>query len=168
MKKTILLLLMPLLTYAQDTIVKHSGDRLENVKVISVNDYSIVFTYPGESVTNTVGKAAVDKILYQSGRVQPVSEFVSTKGREGWENVVITNNPNEVIGLRRVGEVKSKAGGYWSFRSTKGSDRKATERIKKEVVELGGHVVFIQQHETKGRAFYSNPESIQSGVAYGY
>jgi len=168
MKKVIFLLLSPLFAYAQDTIVKHSGDRLEKVKVVAVNDYSIVFTYPGETATNTVGKAAVDKILFESGRVQQITEYISTKGRDGWERVLITDNPNEVIGLRRVGEVKSKAGGYWSFRSTKGSDRKATERIKKEVVELGGHVVFIQQHQTKGRAVYSNPESIQSGVAYGY
>lgn len=168
MKKLIILLLAPIFGYSQDTIVKHSGSRMEKVKVIAVNDYSITFTYPGESVTNTIGKAAVDRIIFESGRVEQITEPVSVQGADGWKNVIITNNPNEVIGLRRVGEVKSKAGGYWSFRSTKGSDRKATERIKKEVVELGGHVVFIQQHQTKGRAYYSNPESIQSGVAYGY
>lgn len=168
MKKIIILLLSPLFTYAQDTIVKHSGDKLEKVKVVAVNDYSIVFTYPGETVTNTVGKAAVDRIVFESGRVAQVSDFISTEGRDGWENVLITDNPNEIIGLRRVGEVKAKAGGYGSLRTTKGSDRKATERLKKEVVDLGGHVVFIQQHETKGRGFNSNPESIQSGVAYGY
>lgn len=158
----------PLFAYSHDTIIKHSGDKIEKVKVVAVNDYSITFTYSGETVTNTVGKAAVERIVFESGRVERVTDFVSTKGRDGWQNVMITDNPNEVVGLRRVGEVKSKAGGYWSFRTTKGSDRKATERIKKEVVELGGHVVFIQQHETKGRALYSNPESIQSGVAYGY
>jgi hypothetical protein len=167
-KKLNILLLAPIFGYSQDIIVKHSGSRLEKVKVIAVNDYSITFSNPGETVTNTIGKAAVDRVIFESGRVEQISEPVSVKGDEGWKNVIVTNNPNEVIGLRRVGEVKAKAGGYGSLRTTKGSDRKATERLKKEVVELGGHVVFIQQHETKGRGYNANPESIQSGVAYGY
>ncbi|MEO6285821.1 MAG: hypothetical protein ABIN80_28600 [Dyadobacter sp.] len=164
---SVALLVLSLPALSQDLLVSHGApDR--TVSVVSVDDYSIKYAYPGESVTRSIGRAAVAKIVYASGRIEKFSDMVNVSGRDGWENVVITNNPNEVIGLQRAGEIKSKAGGYWSMRSTKGSDRKATERIKREAAALGGHVVYIQQHQTKGRGFYSNPESIQSGVAYGY
>jgi hypothetical protein len=153
---------------SQDIISTHTGADMQ-VKILAVNENSISFAYSGETVTNTIGKAAVSKVKYASGREELISEKVNVTGEEGWKNVVITNNPNEVVGLKRRGEVKGKAGGYWGVRTTKGADKKATERIKKDAVEMGAHVVYIQQHETTGRkGYYSNPESIQSGIAYGY
>lgn len=152
---------------AQDVIVRHNSTDLK-VKILAINENSIAYTYPGESATNTIGKAAVSKVFYASGCEEIISDKVNIDGPEGWENVNVTNNPNDIIGLNRKGEVKAKAGGYWGMRTTKGADKKATERIKKEAVALGAHVLFIQQHETTGRKLYSNPESIQSGVAYGY
>jgi hypothetical protein len=153
--------------FGQDVIYCHSGKQLR-VKVAQVGENSISYLFSGESVVNTIGRAAVSRIQFESGRIEEISETISISGNDGWENVIITNNPNEIVGLKRLGEIKAKAGGYWSLRSTKGSDRKSTERIKREAAELGGHVVYLQQHETKGRALYSNPESFQSGVAYGY
>ncbi|TDE15283.1 hypothetical protein [Dyadobacter psychrotolerans] len=153
---------------SQDLITTHGGNNMQ-VKVLAVNENSISYTFPGETVTNTIGKAAVNKVKYASGREETISDKVDVSGEEGWQHVIITNNPNEVIGLKRKGEVKGKAGGYWGMRTVKGADKKATERIKKDAIEMGAHVVFIQQHETTGRKmYYSNPESIQSGTAYGY
>ncbi|QRR01420.1 hypothetical protein [Dyadobacter sandarakinus] len=110
----------------------------------------------------------VAKIKYESGREEMVSEMVTIDGEDGWQNVLITNNRNDIVGLKRLGEIKSKAGGYASLRTTQGSDRKATERIKREAAKRGGHLVYIQQHETTGGSYGKNPESFQSGVAYGY
>lgn len=168
--RTIVVLLFMLhvnVAISQDIIKCHTGKEM-NVEVSEVGENSIFFRYPGEGVSQSIGKAAVSQIRFKSGRIQEVTEKVSVAGKDGWEHVTITTNPNDIIGLKRVGEIKAKAGGYWSMRTTKGSDRKATERIKRETAEKGGHVIFIQQHETSGRGFYKNPESIQSGVAYGY
>lgn len=164
---SIILLFFSLPCFSQDVLFRHGASE-RKVNIIAVDDYAIKYAYPGETVVNSIGRAAVAKIIYSSGRVEQISELIDVTGNDGWKNVIITSNPNEVIGLVRAGEIKAKAGGYWSMRSTKGSDRKATERIKREAAELGGHIVFIQQHETSGRGFYKNPESIQSGVAYSY
>lgn len=168
MKKLVFaFLLLGFSAFGQDVIYCHSGKQLR-VKVTQVGENSISYSYYGESVVNTIGKPVVSRIRFESGRTEDISKLVDVSGRDGWENVIITNNPSDVVGLKRLGEIKSKAGGVWSLRTTKGSDRKATERIKRDAAELGGHVVYLQQHETKGRGFYSNPESFQSGVAYGY
>lgn len=168
--KQVVIFFALLVSYAavgQDVIYCHSGKQLR-VKVTQVGENSISYSYLGESVVNSIGKPVVARIRFESGRTEEISELIDVAGKDGWENVIITNNPGEVVGLKRLGEIKSKAGGVWSMRTTKGSDRKATERIKREAAELGGHVVYLQQHETKGRGFYTNPESFQSGVAYGY
>ncbi|KAA0992761.1 hypothetical protein [Dyadobacter aurulentus] len=155
------------LAFCQDVIKCHTGKNLQ-VEVTEVGENSIYYKFPGESVTQSIGKAAVSEIEFKSGRVQEISEKIDVGGKDGWQNVIITSNNSDVVGLRRVGEIKAKAGGYGSLRTTKGSDKKATERIKREAAEKNGHVVLIHQHETTGRGFNKNPESIQSGVAYGY
>lgn len=160
-------LLISVPAFCQDVIVRHFNGNID-CKVTAVNENSISYTYPNETVTNSIGKAAVKEIQFESGRVESITEKVNINGSDGWENVIITSNPAEIVGLRRKGEVKSKAGGYWSMRTAKGTEKKATERIKKEAAELNAHVVFIENHESSLRSFYKNPESIQSGSAYGY
>lgn len=170
MKRLLLIfaLVISLPALAQDVIQTHKGDSL-NVKVVSVGENSITYSYPNETATNTIGNASVLRIIFASGREQFISKKVFIGSEESWENVVISNNPADVVGLRRVGDVKGKAGGYWGMRTVKGADRKATERIKREAAKMGAHIVFILEKETTGRkGYYSNPESIQSGAAYAY
>lgn len=74
-------------------------------------------------------------ILSFAGYAQEVSQV-------NWEDVIITNNPNDVKDLSRVKEIESKAsklfGGQKKLRS------EATEKLKKEAAELGASAVFIQ------------------------
>jgi hypothetical protein len=154
--------------YSQDIIQTHKGDSL-NVKVVSVGENSITYSYPNETATNTIGNASVLRVMFASGREQYITKKVFIGGEGSWENVIISNNPADIVGLRRVGEVKGKAGGYWGMRTVKGADKKATERIKRDAAKMGAHIVFILEKETTGRkGYYSNPESIQSGAAYAY
>lgn len=166
------LLLVPVLffsfsAYCQDVIVRHVDGNID-AKVTSVTESVITYTYPGEDVVNTIGKALVSEVRYSSGRVQKVSEMVKLSGRDGWENVIITNNPNDVVGLRRRGEIRAKATGYWNMKGAKGVDRKAAEKLKRESADMGGHVVLLLNKDTKGASYGSSAKSVQSGVAYGY
>ena len=78
MKKIILLFSMILTTsfvVAQaDVISKHSGENVTG-KVIRVDEYTVVFKYDGEDAENSIGKYAIEKIVYgKSGRVEDVTE----------------------------------------------------------------------------------------------
>jgi hypothetical protein len=169
--KKLFILIFSILTVpalSQDIIHTHKGDSL-NVKVVSVGENSITYSFPNETATNTIGNAAVLRVIFASGREQYISKKIFIGGEGSWENVTISNNPADIIGLRRVGEVNGKAGGYWGMRTVKGADKKATERIKRDAAKMGAHIVFILEKETTGRkGYYSNPESIQSGAAYAY
>lgn len=166
---TFLFLLTTAIAHSQDLIVTHAGAEVPG-KVISINENSIQYKIPGESATNTIGKAAVARIRFASGRIEEISRRVYVETPDDWEFVMITSNPAEVVGLRRLGEVRAKAGGFGTFRTARGADRKATQRLKKRAAELGAHVILVHHHESTGRkAFaYNDPESFQGGVAYGY
>lgn len=155
--------------YSQDLIVTHAGDQVQG-KVISISETSIQFRMPGESATNTIGKPAVAHIRFASGRIEQISPRIQVETPDDWESVMFTSNPADVVGLRRLGEVKAKAGGIGTFRTAKGVDRKATQRLKKRAAELGAHIILVNYHESAGRRgfYYDEPESFQAGVAYGY
>ena len=67
MKKILLMVVFALglnLANAQnDKIYKHSGETVDG-KVIRLDEYTIVFKYDGEDAENTIGKYAVEKIIY--------------------------------------------------------------------------------------------------------
>ena len=49
-----------------DKMYKHSGDVLD-VKIIKVGETTITYKYPGEDAEQTIGKLAINKIVYGSG-----------------------------------------------------------------------------------------------------
>lgn len=149
-----------------DVIVKHNGDRL-NVKIISVND-NISFTYPNETSVNAISKNCVKEIDFSTGRVEHCSDKIFVSGEGDWEKVIITNNPDDIKGLVRKGEVSSTASNTWNFSGKAGVDKKATMKIKKEAAALRAHIIFIQDQEKKNGSLISGATSSKSGVAYGY
>lgn len=46
-----------------DKIYKHDGETV-NGKVVRLDEYTVVFKYDGEDAENTIGKYAVEKIVY--------------------------------------------------------------------------------------------------------
>lgn len=61
---------MSMLALAQnqnDKIYKHGGET-QDVKISKVNEFTISFTYPGETAEQMIGKYTVSKIGYSSGR----------------------------------------------------------------------------------------------------
>ncbi len=48
-------------------MIKHTGEKLD-VKIVKVSEFTISYTYPNETAEQTIGKYAVAKIEYASGR----------------------------------------------------------------------------------------------------
>lgn len=81
---------------------------------------------------------------------------------------MITMNPEDVVGLVRVGEVRAKANNLTNLNSVTGVDAKANEKLQKEAAMSGAHIILMLQNSTKGVSYKSAAQSFKLGVAYRY
>lgn len=149
--------------FAQDTIVKHNGSKLE-AKVNYVTESVIVYTIPGENSSEKLGKAEVEKIIYKSGRVELISQKIVINGHDDWRKIILTSNPLSVVGLIKKGEIKVRSGK--ESRGITGFGSKDVEKMKKQAVDMGAHVILVNGYD--GRIEPSGHNATETVVAYGY
>jgi hypothetical protein len=144
-----------------DTIVKRSGEKLA-VTIKSNDPSSVTFVYPNEDLINTLNKNVIEKIIFKSGRIEVCSQATKLEvvnGIEDWEKVIITNNPADVEGLTKVGEVSSKSAWGGSLGQNL-ADKIAREKLKKDAAEMKASIVLL---ETYKNGYYGTKIN---GVAY--
>ncbi|MEZ0006922.1 sRNA-binding regulator protein Hfq [Flavobacterium sp. 28YEA47A] len=174
MKKSILLLVLLMtssLIFAQsDKIFKHNGETV-NGKVVRLDEYVIVFKYDGEDAENSIGKYAIEKIVYgKSGRVEEVSEKIDVKSENDWEKVVILEEKSYIAGLKKGGEVRGKTA-LINFQTGNTGDKKAEKKLKMEAAKLGcPFILLISDKTTVGDSSNAlgGTQAIKKGVAYKY
>jgi len=174
MKKIILLLAMVFsfgIANAQlDKIYKHSGEIVEG-KVLRLDEYTIVFKYDGEDAENTIGKYAVEKIIYgKTKRQEDVTEKIVINGEDDWEKVVILEDKAYIAGLKKVGEVRGKTG-LINFQTGNTGDKKAAKKLKMDAAKLGCPFVLQVSDKTTVGAnsnALGGSQAIKTGVAYKY
>ena len=67
-----------------DVIKKQIGETLR-VKIVSVDDNVIVFTYEGQDVPYTIAKNAVEKITYgRTGQIFQTSKKIAVNSQADW------------------------------------------------------------------------------------
>lgn len=159
----LVLLLGTILTNAQDKLFKHNGEKLE-VKILKVGESSITFSYPGETSEQILGRYAVAKIEYASGRSEKISDKVVVTGEDDWEQVVIIEEEAAAVGLKKGEEVRGKTAGFYSFHTAGSADKKSLMKLKKAAAEKG--VPFIVMTADKDNQF--TRQSIKKGFLYSY
>ena len=105
---TVMLAFAAIAVFAGDQIFLHSGKTIDG-KVVRVDDFKVIFKYEGEDAEQTMSKKAIEKIIYSSGREEPISEKIVINGKEDWEKVEILLDVSEIVGLKKVDEIKGKA-----------------------------------------------------------
>lgn len=176
MKKIILLLAITLCSFSVfaqvDVITKHSGE-IVNGKVIRVDEYVVVYKYDGEDAENSIGKYAIEKIVYgKSGRVQEVTEKIVVNGENDWNKVIILEDKSYIAGLKKVGEIKGKTA-FINMHTGNTGDSKADKKLKMEAAKLGCPFVFmtadkdINESGANGVSFGA-VQAIRKGIAYKY
>ncbi|SHJ89412.1 hypothetical protein [Epilithonimonas mollis] len=175
MKKLTLFFLLMLSTMflAQvDQIYKHNGEIIKGT-VKKLEDYSVVFTYENEDAENTIGKYAVEKIIYgKSGRTQDVTEKITVNGEDDWDNVVILEDKSYISGLTKKGEIKGKTG-FVSLHTGNSADNKANKKLKMEAAKLKCPFVLLTAEKDINQSGASGPsfgavQAIRRGLAYSY
>lgn len=167
MKKIILSAVVSLFTlagFAQDKMLKHSGETLD-VKIVKVGEEVITYKYPGEDAEQTIGKLAIASITYASGRKEDISEKIVISGKEDWEKVQILTDKSQVVGLKKGEEVRGKTSGLISYNTAGSADKKATKRMKEAAAELGAPFVLMTSDKADG---FGVKQSIKNGVTYTY
>jgi len=174
MKKFLLMVVFALslnIANAQnDKIYKHSGETVEG-KVIRLDEYTIVFKYDGEDAENTIGKYAVEKIIYgKTKRQEDVTEKIVINGEDDWEKVVILEDKGYISGLKKVGEVRGKTG-LINFQTGNTGDKKAQKKLKMDAAKQGCPFVLLTADKTTVGAnsnALGGSQAIKTGVAYKY
>jgi hypothetical protein len=174
MKKILLMVVFALgmnIANAQnDKIYKHSGETVDG-KVIRLDEYTIVFKYDGEDAENTIGKYAVEKIIYgKTKRQEDVTEKIVINGEDDWEKVVILEDKGYISGLKKVGEVRGKTG-LINFQTGNTGDKKAQKKLKMDAAKQGCPFVLLTADKTTVGAnsnALGGSQAIKTGVAYKY
>jgi len=132
--------------WAQDTIIKRSGDTLVVNITKSSSDF-VEFTFPNETLINLEYKNNILEIIYISGRIEKCgakTKLATINGIEDWEKVIITTNPDDVRGLTKVGEVVGKSG--WGGTMAQGiGNKQAREKLKKAAAKKNAPIVLLQE-----------------------
>ena len=153
-----------------DIITKHSGEVVKG-KVIRIEDYSVVFKYDGEDAENSIGKYAIEKIVYgKTKRVEEVTEKIVVTGEADWEKVVILEDKAYIAGLKKDGEVRGKTG-LINYHTGNTGDKKAEKKLKMAAAAMG--CPFILQTADKSTVGASSnglggSQAIKKGIAYKY
>ena len=173
---TLFLAFAMMVAFASDKIFLHSGKTIDG-KVIKLDDFEIIYKYDGEDAEQTISKKAVAKIEYSSGRTEQISEKIVIASKDDWEKVEILLDKSEIVGLKKVGEVKGKStGGY----SGSKSDKKANMKLLQAAAEMGCPFVYMTADtKSSGSSGYggwgsgigsiaSSNQSLKKGIALTY
>jgi hypothetical protein len=167
----ILLLFSMFICKAQnDTIFVNNKKIICTVKEITPD--AVKFSYPNESLTNSIYKNTIKSISFGSGRVQSFNEsssFKTIKNVDDYDNVSITRVEREVSGLFKLGEVSSKAVGTTIFSNQEQVKERALKKLKIQGAFQGGNSIFIIDQRTDGSdgAFSKNKAQMNlTGVLY--
>lgn len=173
MKKALFYVIIFGITFANaqaDKIFKHSGETVDG-KVIRLEEYTVIFVYEGETAENTIGKYAIEKIIYgSSGRVEEITEKIDVSGKDGWQNVVILEDKGYIAGLKKRDEVRGKTG-LVNFQTGNTGDKKAEKKLKMAAAEMDCPFILLTADKTTVGASSNQlggTQSIKKGVAYTY
>lgn len=150
-------------TNKNDIIFLLSGKQI-GCNITNITEFGIMYSFVGESLTNTIAKKQVKEIHFGSGRIQKFSELIIINGENDWEKVQLTTLQTDIDGLVRMGEVMGKATGAYATNVNRLKER-AERKMKMEAAKLGAHIILIQSYNVL------NPDLQRiniSGVAYGY
>lgn len=102
--------------YAQDVIFKTSGDSLI-VNVQNVDENSVSFSYPNETLQNKIGVENVRKIRFASGREQVFPQVlrILNNNLEIEKHIEVSNSTSRSIKLKISGINKNSGGSIVLF-----------------------------------------------------
>ena len=173
MKKMLTLIVVLFATIASaqvDKIYKHNGEAVSG-QVLRVEEYTVVFKYEGEDAENTIGKYAIEKVVYgKSGRVEEMTSKININSKEDWEKVIILEEKSYIAGLKKGDDVRGKTG-LINYHTGNTGDKKAEKKLKMDAAEKGyPFILMIDDKSTVGASSngLGGSQNIKKGIGYKY
>lgn len=173
MKKVILLLALFITSMVNaqvDVITKHSGEIVKG-KVVKLEEYTVVYKYDGEDAENSIGKYAIEKIVYgKSGRVEEITDKIVVSSDVDWKKVVILEDKAYIAGLKKGEEVRGKTG-LVNFQTGNTGDKKAEKKLKMAAAAIGCPFILLTDDKTTVGAnsnALGGTQAIKKGIGYKY
>lgn len=155
---------------AQDTIYFHNGNKVIG-KMIAANEYTITYKYLNEEATQTAGRYAVEKINYQSGRIDNISEKININSIDDWQKVMLLEDKTQIAGLKKGSVIRSNTR-FLNLHSANTSERKSFEKLMKEAAKIKSPFLYITyEHETLYPGIIWSigaTQQVKRAVAFGY
>lgn len=148
-----------------DTIVRLGGKKII-ANVNQVSQSTIYYRFPSDEEVYTIDRKQVERIDYNSGRVEQFNKPVLMMLDENqWEAVLVTEDKDVIDGLYEYGKVASSAAS--SSRSKKAARKSASIRLQKKAAAMGANIVLLTNAEAKG-GYGEIPGYEMEGIAYGF
>lgn len=142
-----------------DTIIKHNGEKID-CQVQKIEKGYITFSNKGEQATNIIGKYAVEKIVYDSGKEDAISPKYTVKNKYDASLVVLTENEKEVAGLKEVKTIPQSANS--NFKGLTSLNKKTILKIQREAAKINAFIVLLSKQDG------NNLSSDKMGICYTY
>lgn len=165
----ILMLVSMLNCVASDEVTLHNGNVIKG-KVVDNEPSYIKFTYEGEDVPTSIGKAAISFIKFNSGRVEDCTEKVIINDpKVDYEKIQVFRDKEDVIGLYRLKEINAKSGGEFAISDKEGRYiAKTIKKLQKIAAQMGGCAILITSQTGNSGSFWKNAHSSMTAVVYTY
>ena len=125
-----------------DTITFRDSKTVQAV-ALEVTPELVKYQLPGDRVINSAAKVTIAKIEYANGKVTEFEGLPVIRGKHDWKKVIITRNPDDVKGLKRVAEIKGRSG-HGGLSAGLGV-RNAENALKKKAAKLKCPVVLVDR-----------------------
>ena len=148
-----------------DTIIKIDGDQIV-AKILTVSEKGITFSYPDETVVNSLSKNVIKEIALSGGRkiffnTEPIPEI---NGKDDWEKVKLTYDASEVEGLIKKEDIVVFAIKKNSFQPDSYLESKVIKEAKIRAATIGAPILYAIVPVASQNAL----EFRFLGIAYGY
>jgi hypothetical protein len=177
MKKTLFVsiaLLGSSFGYAQSDTIISNNERIPCL-VREITTDAVNYSFPGEEITSSVYKNAVQKIIFKNGRIQTFAEATAFKTVEkatDYENVTITQVESEIKGLYKLGDASSKAKGTTLISNQERVKERAYRKFKIQAAMQGGNSIYLTNQRSYGNfgggpyQMSTSAETSLTGVVY--
>jgi len=145
-----------------DKLFKHDGNTIE-VQIKEITEGVLKYSFPNETLTRSMGKNSVAKIVYSNGQEEKISDFITIENEADFEKVVILSTKDETVGLVDKGVVRGKSGGS-AFQTPETQNKVSLSKIRKAAAKLNAPFVWIEETVTAGHF----GQSVRRGHAYSY
>jgi hypothetical protein len=172
MKKCLFAIFPTLVAFASlaqattDKIYKHSGEILL-VKILKIDDLTIIYKYPDKELQENISKLAVGQIEYASGVIEKISDKNVIHGKPDWDKVQVIEDKSQIEGLTKGSEIEGKTSA-WNYRSADASGKVALKKLKELAAQANAPFIFLTTDHDTQNAYGFGAKGLKKGIIYTY